>query len=191
MHIRAKWAVKFSQDNKIKEYCRTNRYLKVLILTTINGGQMNRFLITFYLVCNIALLPTNIWANDTHRQAAERFLQIVDMEKVLQQSIEQMLNLKLKQKPALVPYKEVVLRFFSKYMSYESLKEDLIKLYVEEFTEKELNEIIAFYETQTGRKVLKKLPIVMARGGQLGASKIRPNIGELKKMIEAQSERIQ
>ena len=44
------------------------------------------------------------------------------MEQALEQSISQMLQIQLQQNPALAPYKNIMLQFFKKHMSYENLK---------------------------------------------------------------------
>ncbi len=81
--------------------------------------------------------------------------------------------------------------FFSKYMSEESLKDQFVDIYVETFTENELNLINAFYSTPTGKKVLRETPSLMAKGAKLGEQKVLENISELRKMIEEEAERIE
>ncbi len=152
---------------------------------------MRKTSIIIFLIMNMLLSSLAVAGEDTHRQAAEKLLYVADMEKALEESIEQMLNIQLKQKPSLAPYKEIMLRFLKKHMGFQSLKEDIVAIYIEEFTEKELNEIIAFYETPTGRKTIEKMPKLMAKGAQLGVSRVQQNIGELQQMIQAESDRIQ
>ncbi len=152
---------------------------------------MRKTSIIIFLIMNMLLSSLAVAGEDTHRQAAEKLLYVADMEKALEESIEQMLNIQLQQKPSLAPYKEIMLRFLKKHMGFQSLKEDIVAIYIEEFTEKELNEIIAFYETPTGRKTIEKMPKLMAKGAQLGVSRVQQNIGELQQMIQAESDRIQ
>jgi hypothetical protein len=152
---------------------------------------MRKTSILVLLVMNMLLASHAIAGEISHRQAAEKILSIGGMEQALVQSIEQMLNIQIRQKPSLVPYKEVMSKFLKKYMSYESLKDDIVAIYMEEFTEKELQEILAFYKTPTGRKTLEKMPQLMAKGAQLGVLRVQQNIGELQEMIRAESERIQ
>jgi len=84
-----------------------------------------------------------------------------------------------------------MLKFFSKHMSYESLKPQIIDIYAEVFTASELKDINNFYATPTGKKTVKEMPELMVRGGQIGVQRIQDNIKELQSMIEAESERIQ
>ncbi len=113
------------------------------------------------------------------------------MEKSLNQSVQQMVAIQLNQNPALAPYKQIMISFFDKHMSYSSLKTDLINLYANAFTESELKEINTFYQTPTGKKAIQQMPILMNQGGQIGAQRIKQNMPELEKLIKAESERTQ
>ncbi|MGM0768499.1 MAG: DUF2059 domain-containing protein [Pseudomonadota bacterium] len=130
-------------------------------------------------------------ADTASEKEAEKLLSLVGMEKALEQSMSQMLDLQIQQNPALAPYKEVMLEFIRKYMSYESLKPDMLKMYSEAFTADELKQINSFYATDVGKKTIEKMPTLMAQGSQIGAARVQENIGELQAMIKAESERIQ
>jgi hypothetical protein len=150
---------------------------------------------TISLVLSISaiflLFSTSIAVEDSHKKAAEKLLIQIGTDKILARTIENVLNMQIQQQPSLAPYKEVMLKFFEKHMGFESLKDDLIEIYVEAFTEKELNDIMAFYETPTGRKTLEKLPELSAKGAQLGQTRVQQNIQELQEMIQAEAKRIQ
>jgi len=118
-------------------------------------------------------------------------LNVMGMEGALEQSIEQTLNIQLQQNPTLAPFKGVMMKFFRKHMSYETLKPDMVKIYADAFTATELRELITFYSTPTGKKTLEKMPVLMAQGGQIGAKRVQDNIQELQQMIKDESERIQ
>jgi hypothetical protein len=147
---------------------------------------LNRFLLLAFLCVS------SISSADTaSEKEAEKLLSIMGMEQVLEQSISQMLDVQLQQNPALAPYKGVMLEFFSKHMSYESLKPDMLKIYSNEFTAEELKKINSFYATDVGKKTIEKMPILMVQGAQIGAARVQENIGELQEMIKVESERIQ
>lgn len=130
-------------------------------------------------------------ADEASKKSATKMLDAMNMELTLSQSIEQMLNLQLQQNPALAPYKDIMLGFLQKHMSYESLKDEMVQLYANEFTAKELDEITAFYKTKVGKKTVEKMPALMAAGGQIGAQRVQANMPELQSLIQAESERLQ
>ena len=152
---------------------------------------MKKSSIVIFLVFHVLVSSTALGDEASHRQAAANLLNFSGIKQALDKSIEQMLIIQIRQRPTLAPYKGVMLQFLEKYMSFESLKENLVVIYVEEFTENELNEIVAFYRTPTGRKTIAKLPVLAARGAQLGVSRVQQNISELEAMIDAETQRIQ
>lgn len=129
-------------------------------------------------------------ADTDARKEAEQMLAGLNMDSALTQSMEEMLNLQLAQRPSLAPFKGVMLDFLKKYMSYDSLKEEMIDIYADAFTATELREINAFYRTPTGVKTIRLLPELMAKGGQLGARKVQEHMEELQDMLTAEAKRL-
>lgn len=148
-------------------------------------------LLQFLVFIGFVSVLSPAFADSAAEEEAEKLLNAVGMDEVLSQSMAQMLDVQLQQNPALVPYKEVMLEFLGKYMSYESLKPDMIRIYSEAFTASELREINAFYATDVGRKTIEKMPVLMAQGSQIAVARVQENMGELQSMIQAESERIQ
>lgn len=144
----------------------------------------------FVLITALGMSSMSL-ADAASEKEAEKLLNMVGTQEVMEQSMSQMLDIQLQQNPALAPYKGVMMEFLNENMSYESLKPELIKMYSEEFTSSELREINAFYSTDVGKKSIEKMPTLMMQGGQLGATRVQENIGDLQAMIQAESERIQ
>lgn len=140
--------------------------------------------IVFLCVCTAAFADN---ANDE----AEKLFNILGMESALEQSMSQMLDIQLQQNPKLAPFKQVMMQFFQKHMSYDSLKPDMLRIYAETFTGQELKEINAFYSTDVGKKTIAKMPALMTQGAQIGAARVQENIGELQEMIQAEAARLQ
>jgi hypothetical protein len=63
------------------------------------------------------------------------------------------------------------------------LKDDLIKIHMEEFTEEELKEIAAFYRTPIGKKAIQKMLPLQQKCSELGMKRVQENIGELQRMV--------
>lgn len=145
-----------------------------------------------YLILLFSLtVPSLVSADPASEKEATKLLDSMKMDSMLEQSMSQMLNLQIQQNPALGPYKAVMLEFLGKHMSYESLKDDLVKMYAEAFTAAELIKINEFYSTDVGQKAIEKMPELMTKGGMIGASRVQENLGELQDMIKAEDERLQ
>jgi hypothetical protein len=53
-------------------------------------------------------------------------------------------------------------------IKWEELKPLLVNLYIQEFSEKELTELIAFYQSPIGKKMVEKQPLLMQKASQVG-----------------------
>ncbi|WP_320033658.1 DUF2059 domain-containing protein [Halarcobacter sp.] len=143
------------------------------------------------VICLSLLIAQYSIADVEADREAEKLLSTIGMEKVMNLSMSQMIDLQLQQTPALAPYKPVIIKFFNKHMSWESLKPEFLKIYSEAFSAKELHEINEFYATKTGKRTIELMPSLMTQGAQIGASRVQENIEELQAMIKAESERLQ
>ncbi len=130
------------------------------------------------------------YAESATEKEAGKLLNSMGMEAAFKQSMDQMLEIQLQQKPALVPFKGVMEQFLHKHMSYDELKPEMIQIYAKAFTEAELKEINRFYASPTGQKTIKVLPELMAKSGEIGGRRVQENIGELQAMIEAEAARL-
>ena len=145
---------------------------------------MKSFLCTLVMVIALGQM-TAVRANDaTHKQAAEALLGMMNMDKVMSDSLNQMLAMQVKQNPAIAPYEKQMRAFFDKYMSWASLKEDMTKIYMSEFTEQELKELLAFYQTPVGKKSIQKMPTLLAKGAELGQQRVQQHLPELQQAIQ-------
>jgi hypothetical protein len=46
-------------------------------------------------------------------------------------------------------------------MTWEKMKEPMIDVYLKHYTEIEINDMLAFYNTESGKSIIKKMPAVM------------------------------
>ena len=137
----------------------------LLLLATVGSGAMAQ-------------------SRTTHYKAAETLLLTMGTPKTVDTNLQQMLTLQMDQLPAMKEAEVEVRSFFAKYMSWEALKEDMIKMYMEEFTEKELKDMTVFFKTPTGKKFAAKQSTLTMRGAQLGQSKIQPHLMELQQILQ-------
>jgi hypothetical protein len=83
-------------------------------------------------------------------------------------------------------FKTVILNFLSKYMSFTDLKQEMARIYAEEFTEAELKEITRFYLTPVGKKTIEKLPALQQKGIAIAQQKLQAHLPELQQTMQAE-----
>ena len=120
----------------------------------------------------------------SHRKAAENLLIVMEVDKSLPKIAEQVVETQLQQNPQLASQRESFQKFFNKYLNWESVKEDTITVYTQEFTEPELKKLTEFYKTPVGKKANEKMPQLAFIAGQIGLKKAQGNQAELRQMIE-------
>ena len=88
--------------------------------------------ICIFTFCGFLLARSISYADqESHEKAAEALLDSMNMNELLQQSVEAMLQLELEKTPSLMPYADTMREFFSLYMGEESLRPEFVRLYIE------------------------------------------------------------
>jgi hypothetical protein len=141
------------------------------------------------LITGVAFLhPSSVHADEaSHRKATEALLGLMEMDTLLTQSVDQMLQVQVQQNPAIAPFQQDMKAFFAKYMSWASLKDDMVNIYMAEFTEPELKELTAFYQTPIGKKTVQRMPALMAKGAEMGQKRVQEHLPELQAAIAAKA----
>jgi hypothetical protein len=121
----------------------------------------------------------------SHRQAVEQLFELTSMQQKIDESVANVLALQIAQSPELKSHQAVVREFLERHIGWGSLKDALSNMYMQEFTEHELNAMNTFYGSSTGRKVIERLPVLVQMRNQLASQRLQENIGELKYEINA------
>src|SRR5215470_2182168 len=120
----------------------------------------------------------------SHRKAAENLLIVMEVDKSLPKIAEQVVETQMQQNPQLAPQREVLQRFLTTYVNWESVKEETITAYTHAFTEPELQQLTEFYKTPLGKKANEHMPTLALLAGQLGLKKAQAHQAELRQMLE-------
>ncbi len=135
------------------------------------------------LSANALPLPTV----DSARMArAMELLDAMHYDSVLHQSIGIMLDAQLEANPLLKDYRDVLEQFFDRYMSMEHVGPPTAALYAARFSEQELRELIGFYSTPLGQKVVDLTPELTQAGVRIGQEIVRQHSAELMMMMSQQ-----
>jgi hypothetical protein len=136
------------------------------------------------MIITFVLPPAVCLADDaSHRQAAETLLTVIKAEQDIQENADHLLQTLLKQNPQLAPHNAAIKSFVTKYVNWPSLKDDMIALYIQAFTEDELKQLTTFYHSPIGQKAAEKMPELANAGAQLGVARLRANSAELREIL--------
>lgn len=129
----------------------------------------------------------------SHAAEARRFLQLTRADKLSVPAYAQVQQMfaqrfaqvqgKDSQKPILERYQAQANTALDKAVGWQTLEPELVDLYVRAFTEAELKELLAFYQTPTGRTLLEQLPQLNAMSAQLTQDRLQKAVPEVNQLL--------
>jgi uncharacterized protein len=121
-------------------------------------------------------------------KAAADLMQVMHVDKALHDQIAAAFDLQVKNNPSMAPMRPAMMQFFDKYLTWDAIGPQITQVYAETFTESELKQMVAFYNTPTGQKVATQLPAIEAKLQQIGLQAVQQHQGELTDMIRQQQQ---
>ncbi|WP_043310782.1 DUF2059 domain-containing protein [Pseudomonas sp. ML96] len=129
----------------------------------------------------------------SHAAEAKRFLELTRADKLAvpaYMQVRQMFAQRFAQaggneakKALLERYQAQAVTALDKVVGEGKLDNELVSLYTDAFTEAELKELLAFYQTPVGRKVLEQMPQLMAHSAQLTQERLQKAVPEVDKLL--------
>ena len=133
------------------------------------------------------VLPGLSVADDqSHLEQVEILFKLTRMEQKIDDSVESVAQLQLRQNPTLeASQREQLMAFLERHIGWNAVKADLYEMYMQTFTEEELKTINDFYITTTGQKVIVIVPQLVQERNRLAMQRLQQNIGELQAIMSA------
>ena len=134
---------------------------------------MNK-LIALFLVSFLMLQSASFADPISHKKVAEELLIVTNVKGQLDQMLDQMRAMQAQQLRTLGQSEDAItnqnemMQYVEEMMGWETLKDDYISLYIEVFSEEELQGLVDFYKSDLGQKLLVKQPELMKRSMEIG-----------------------
>ena len=129
----------------------------------------------------------------SHAADAERFLLLARADKLavpVYAQVQQMFaqrfaesNAPQSEKAVLETYQAQANAALEQAVGWDKLKPDMVKLYTSNFNEQEMKELIRFYESPLGKKVLEKMPTLTAQSAQLTQGKLEAAVPKVNQLL--------
>nr|WP_314482991.1 DUF2059 domain-containing protein [uncultured Pseudomonas sp.] len=133
-------------------------------------------------------------ASASHNAAAEKFLTLAHADKLgtpVYMQVQQMFAQRFAQtkapaskQPVLESYQAKANAALDNAIGWNKLKPKMVDLYTQTFTEQELKDLVKFYESPLGRKVLNEMPKVTQQSAQLTQQTLEPAVPVVNKLLE-------
>ena len=141
------------------------------------------------------LLATQVFAQDSPSpaslQAASHLLQVMGARQASEQGTTSMIDNLLNAQPMMQPYRDVFTQWAAQYLTWQQLEPKMAALYAKAFTPAELQDLIHFYESPTGRKAARVMPGLTKQAMQIGSGIAQQHLPELQQMIKARAAELQ
>ncbi|MGH8539567.1 MAG: DUF2059 domain-containing protein [Stenotrophobium sp.] len=154
------------------------------------------------LMVLLALAGSTAWAAGTPHAGAkgvERLLEVSHAENMsaqMQAQIQASLNQQAQQmqltdaqRPIVDKYTKEISDLILPELAWSKFEPDLVKIYSETFTDKEISDLTKFYETETGQSYLKKSLALNQKIALLTQSRMRPlmpRIQDISRRMDAE-----
>ena len=129
----------------------------------------------------------------SHNASAEAFLTLAHADKLgtpVYMQVQQMFAQRFEQtkapeskKATLETYQAKANAALDKAIGWDKLKPDMVKLYTSNFSESELKDLVAFYQSPLGKKVLEKMPQLTQQSAQLTQAKLESAVPVVNKLL--------
>lgn len=142
------------------------------------------------LLLSTCLAPHNATADAAgHRAAVERLFTLSQLQQKIDESVQTVATLHVQQNPQLAARRDALTAFLEQHIGWTAIHEDLVLMYLQAFTEEELETINAFYSTPAGQKVITTVPQLVQQRNRLAMQRLQNNMAELRKIITTTEDR--
>ncbi|WP_407315667.1 DUF2059 domain-containing protein [Pseudomonas sp. nanlin1] len=129
----------------------------------------------------------------SHNASAEAFLMMAHADKLgtpVYMQVQQMFAQRFEQTKApaskqatLESYQAKANAALDQAIGWNKLKPDMVKLYTTNFNEQELKDLVKFYQSPLGKKVLEKMPAITQQSAQLTQQKLESAVPVVNKLL--------
>ena len=149
---------------------------------------MRSFRLALPLALTLVALSRPAFAQDTsatHREAVKQLMTVTHLREVTAQSMDAVMKSQMEQMPQLKPYEGIMQTFLKEQMDWSILEPELTRIYLEVFTEKELRDIVAIYQTPVGQTMLAKMPVLFAKSNEFTQRRLQAGLPVLMQRLQA------
>jgi len=129
-----------------------------------------------------------------HVATAEKFLLVVRADKLtvpVYAQVQQMFAQRFAEARAPQSKRSLLERYqarantaLDKAVGWDKLKPEMVRLYTETFSESEMKELLAFYQSPLGQKVLTNMPALTAQSAQMTQAALETAVPEVNRLLD-------
>ena len=109
------------------------------------------------------------------------------LEKMMRESFKDLVedkSLSPKQQRVMDAWPAKFAKLMGEEMSWPQMEPDVVRIYQESFDQAEIDGLIAFYESPTGKSMVQKMPLVMAKSAEMSQRQMQRLMPKMKALME-------
>lgn len=150
---------------------------------------------SFFAALMLTLLSSQAMADAaSHAVAAKQLLELVNADQIaapwygqVSQTFDQRFaetQAPAGKKAVLESYQAKAKATLDKVVGWNKLEPEMVKLYINGFSEAELNQLIAFYKSPLGQKVLKQMPALFSESMKMTQARLEPAVPQIQQLLD-------
>ena len=143
------------------------------------------------ILLSLLIFSTNLYAAQTAKQQKiDELVEVMNMDAMvdsmyaqvegMMQNMSVQMGVKPDEKAIFDKYYADMTEVLKTKMSWQKMQPMMINLYDKQFTEQEISDILAFYKTESGQAILKKMPQVMQESMQMSQALVQDAMPEIQ-----------
>jgi len=143
------------------------------------------------ILLSLLIFSTNLYAAQTAKQQKiDELVEVMNMDAMvdsmyaqvegMMQNMSVQMGVKPDEKAIFDKYYADMTEVLKTKMSWQKMQPMMINLYDKQFTEQEISDMLAFYKTESGQAILKKMPQVMQESMQMSQALVQDAMPEIQ-----------
>lgn len=120
-----------------------------------------------------------------HAAAAAELIALLNLEEQMGVGLKSSFGALAVESPGATQMQEVMVGFMEEFLPWEIVEPEYVRVYQDAFTEAELRELIAFYSTPIGRRLVDATPQISRDAMALTQKLMQPHMPELQRRMMA------
>lgn len=156
---------------------------------------------TILLMLSLLLVANVATATDVHkREDIKRLIELMDMDAMIDSLYVQMegmmrnmaveMNVREDERDIFDEYMQKMLGIMREDMSWAKMQPGIIDVYEDNFTQKEVDDMLAFYETETGQSLIKKMPLLMQESMKISQGMVQDVMPRIQQVATELQEKL-
>ncbi|AKH68207.1 hypothetical protein IMCC21906_00514 [Spongiibacter sp. IMCC21906] len=147
------------------------------------------------------LISTASVAQESKRESVEELLRATQADSMIDSMYDQMdqmlanmgdqFGIKPSEQQLFDSYMKNIFDSMKEHMSWEKMKGPMIDIYLKHYTEKEIQDMLRFYKSESGRSMVNKMPAVIGDSIKLSQEMMQSFLPEIRSISEELKKELQ